>query len=260
MNKTVVLRVFRYTPSVSDDAPGHGHGPRTERFEVPFGDATSVADALDWIKDNADPSLAYRVSCRMAVCGSCGVMVDGKPSLACETFLRDLGPEVTIEPLANLDVERDLVVDVEPYQAALAAVKPWLVSAKEVEPKEVEPVETSATNVQTPGQMLDFTDFAQCIGCLLCYAACPQVGFERDFLGPAAITAATRANRDSRDHGIGQRAAVLDAVGGVWPCTFVGACSLVCPKGADPASAVQLAKLTSAASRAKEFLTGKEGT
>src|SRR5690606_35474949 len=97
-------------------------------FDVPYDDRTSVLDALQWVKDHADPTLTFRWSCRMAVCGSCGVMVNGRPVLGCETFVRgDRTSGLVVEPLAHAAVLRDLVVDTDTFLGKLAAVKPWLV-------------------------------------------------------------------------------------------------------------------------------------
>jgi fumarate reductase iron-sulfur subunit len=282
---TAEMRVFRYNPT----GGARGFEGEFQTVDVPFGEQTTLVDALTWIKDTVDSTLAFRVSCRMGVCGSCGVMVDGRPRLACETALRDLPRSFTVEPLAHLDVERDLVVDKEPFLDALRSVQPWMVAAGEGSTRSCDSRSASAQDDggrspardaegqaptpsghpageagglasqdlpsrQTPAQMVDYATFAECVNCLLCYAACPQVGFEKDFLGPAAITTAMRYNRDSRDSGSGSRLPVLDREDGIWPCTFVGACSTVCPKGVDPASAVQLAKISATISWAQEFV------
>jgi len=246
---TITVEVFRYRP----DREG---GPWTDTFEVPYGTETSIVDALNWIKDTQDPSLAFRWSCRMGVCGSCGVMVNDRPTLGCETFVRNYaGKRIRIEPLENFDVERDLVVDMAPFLESMTAVKPWIVPGPDA--PDGSPGREGYT--QTPEQMLDYHSFAQCINCLLCYAACPQVGIKEQFLGPAAIAAAIRYNKDSRDQGDALRLPVLDRQDGVWPCTFVGACSTVCPKGVDPAAAVQSAKLTAATEWTKEFIVPHKG-
>lgn len=240
---TVSIDVFRYQPGT--DNAGH-----VDRFEVPYRIETSLVDALNWIKDHLDPTLVFRWSCRMGVCGSCGLMVNGRPRLGCETFVREFTGKrrnrpIRIAPLANFDVERDLVTDFEPFLEKLTAVKPWHVA---------ESVATDDTVTQSPAQMLDFASFAQCINCLLCYAACPQVGLASDFLGPAAITAAIKRNRDSRDHGTRDRLPVLDTEAGIWGCTFVGACSTVCPKQVDPAAAIQLTKVEATWNWARGFV------
>lgn len=241
---TMRVQVQRYRPDVDD-------APRLVEYEVPWGQDTSVLDALTYIKDHLDPTLAFRWSCRMAICGSCGFMLNGVPKLGCEQFVRDYAPgPLRIEPLENMSVERDLVVDLEPFMSALTSVKPWLIPDPEL---------TEPANRQTPEQMVAYHDYAMCINCLLCYAACPQVSIAADFLGPAAVTAAVRYNRDSRDHGSDQRLPLLDREDGLWSCTFVGACSTACPKGVDPAAAIQQAKAATAASWAAEFILPRRG-
>jgi len=242
---TIRLRVQRYRPDL--DA-----APSVQEYDVPWGQDTSVLDALTWIKDELDPSLTFRWSCRMAICGSCGFMLNGVPKLGCEQFVRDYAPgPLLVEPLENFSVERDLVVDLEPFMSRLAAVKPYVV---------VDDVPLDGPgNLQTPEQMLAFHDYAMCINCLLCYSACPQVGIATEFLGPAAVTAAVRYNRDSRDHGEDLRLPVLDSEAGLWACTFVGACSTACPKGVDPAAAIQQAKAAAAMAWAGEFVLPSHG-
>jgi fumarate reductase iron-sulfur subunit len=243
---TITLQVQRYRPD-KDTVP------YLQEFEVPWGADTSVLDALTWAKDNLDPSLSFRWSCRMAICGSCGWMLNGEPRLGCEHFVRDYAPgPLRIEPLANFAVERDLVVDLEPFMEKLASVKPYLIPDEKTELD-------GPGNLQTPEQMLAFHDYSMCINCLLCYAACPQVALATDFLGPAAITAAVRYNRDSRDHGEPDRLPVLDSEAGLWACTFVGACSTACPKGVDPAAAIQQAKAATAQAWAFEFVLPLHG-
>ena len=243
---TITLRVQRYRPDIDE-------APHLVDYEVPWGQDTSVLDALNWVKDHLDPTLAFRWSCRMAICGSCGFQLNGTPRLGCEHFVRDYAPgPLVVEPLANLAVERDLVVDLEPFMASLERARPWLVPDPDDPPGGI-------GNRQTPEQLLAYRDYAMCIDCLLCYAACPQVALAPDFLGPAAITAAVRYDKDSRDHGGDDRLPALDREDGLWACTFVGACSTACPKGVDPAAAIQQAKAATAAAWAAEFLLPRRG-
>ena len=243
---TITLQVQRYRPDVDT-------APYLQEYEVPWGPDTSVLDALNWVKDNLDPSLTFRWSCRMAICGSCGFMLNGSPQLGCEHFVRDFAPgPLRIEPLENFAIERDLVVDLEPFMAKLASVKPYLI------PEAGVPL-VGPGNLQTPEQMVPYHDYAMCINCLLCYSACPQVGLAADFLGPAAVTAAVRYNKDSRDFGEAERLPVLDSEAGLWSCTFVGACSTACPKGVDPAAAIQQAKAATAKAWAFEFVLPHHG-
>ena len=227
------LHIQRYDPE-QDDAP------RLQRYTVSGDHTTSVLDALLSLQQQQDPTLALRWSCRMAICGSCGVMVNGIPKLGCKTFLRDYNGVINIAPLAHFAVEKDLIVDMTPFLAHLSAIKPYLINDKD----------DSAPHKQTPAQLAKYQQFSNCINCGLCYAACPQFGLNPEFLGPAAITLAQRYNLDSRDNGKAQRMSQLNSNNGAWGCTFVGSCSEVCPKQLDPAAAVNQAKVESA----KDFI------
>jgi len=229
-DKTITLDVFRFQP----EADGK---ERFQKFEVPYHDHWVVLDALNWIKDEVDGTLTYRWSCRMGVCGSCGMMVNGVPKLTCAAFLKDYYPSpVRVEPLAYFPVERDLVIDMEGFLDKLKSVRPWLIREKD------KPLE-EGVYLQSPNELASFKQYTMCINCLLCYAACPVVGAEEDFIGPAAIALAQRYNLDSRDEGQHLRADALAADEGSWGCTFVGECSEVCPKNVDPAGAIQRAKV-----------------
>lgn len=158
------------------------------------------------------PDLSYRWSCRMAICGSCGMMVNNVPKLACKTFLRDYTDGMKVEALANFPIERDLVVDMTHFIESLEAIKPYIIGNSRTADQ--------GTNIQTPAQMAKYHQFSGCINCGLCYAACPQFGLNPEFIGPAAITLAHRYNEDSRDHGKKERMAQLNSQNGVWSCTF----------------------------------------
>jgi len=231
--KTIELRVLRYCPS-KDGEPSFG------TFRVPYTDDMSVLQALQSVKAEQDGSLAFRWSCRMAVCGSCGMMINGTPKLACNTFLRELAPgPVTVEPLANFPIERDLVISVGEFVKKIESIHPYIIPKQ---PKRVE----DGTYRQTPGQMAAYEPFSDCINCMLCYAACPQFGANPDFIGPAAMALLQRYNGDSRDGGQRQRLDQIHGENGVWSCTAVGECSEVCPKHVDPANAVNQNKSNSA--------------
>lgn len=229
--RQIRLEVLRYNPETDSE-------PHFETFEVPCLNEWVVLDALNWAKEHLDPTLNYRWSCHMAVCGSCGMTINGEPSLACKSFIRDLPDTIRVEPLKNFPVERDLVTVAEDFIAKLAAVKPYII------PKEEKAIEEGEYK-QTPAQLKTYKQYAQCINCMLCYAACPEYGLEPKFLGPAAIALAHRYNRDSRDGGRDERQEVVAADSGVWKCSFVGACSEVCPKHVDPAGALQQVKVAS---------------
>lgn len=213
--------------------------PHWQTYNVPFNDEMSVLQGLQHIKDHLDGSLTFRWSCRMAICGSCGMMVNGVPQLACHAFLRDHFPgPLRVEPLQHFPVQRDLAIDQGDFLDKLDSVKPYLI------PREERPLAAGAHR-QTPQQMDAYYSTSQCINCLLCYAACPQYGLDSSFIGPAALAVLHRYNADSRDVGWAARAEVVNAEEGVWGCTLVGYCSVVCPKGVDPAHAINQNKVNS---------------
>ena len=230
MAETIFLEVQRYRPE-RDEAPSW------QSYEVPCRREWTVLDALNHVKDNLDGTLSYRWACRLGVCGSCGMMVDGEPVLTCAAYLeRRLPGPVRVAPLKHFPVIRDLVVDVSGFLEKLKAVKPWIVREDAVPLSEGE-------YRQTPDELERYKQESMCINCMLCYSACPIVPLEPSFLGPAVIALAQRYNQDSRDRGAKERRAVLLSQEGIWSCTFVGECSAVCPKKVDPAGAIQRAKV-----------------
>jgi len=195
---------------------------------------------LQAIKDDQDGSLSFRWSCRMAICGSCGMMIDGVPRLACHTFLREFFPgKVRVAPLDHLPIERDLVVSAEDFVRKLEGITPWLV------PREARTL-AQGEHLQTPRQLEQFRQYAGCINCMLCYAACPQYGLDPEFIGPGLMALIHRYNEDSRDGARAERMELINAEQGVWSCTAVGYCSVVCPKHVDPANAVNQNKVNGA--------------
>ena len=235
---SIAIECLRFNPETDSE-------PHYRTYQVPFNDEMSVLEGLQYIKDHLDGSLTFRWSCRMAICGSCGAMVNGVPALACERFLRDFHPgTLRIEPLNHFPIQRDLAIDQTDFLRKLESVKPYLI-AKNVPER---------TFLQTPEQMDEYYQYSQCINCLLCYAACPQYGLNQQFTGPAALALLHRYNADSRDAGKAERMQVVNAEDGVWGCTLVGYCSEVCPKGVDPARAVNQNKINSAKDYFLRFL------
>jgi fumarate reductase iron-sulfur subunit len=240
MADSIRLQVSRYRPEQES-------APVLQEYDVPLRKEWSVLDGLNYLKDHVDGTLSYRWSCRMGICGSCGMTVDGQPRLTCGTFLTDLAPgPVRVEPLRNFPVVRDLVVDIGDFMGKLPKVKPWIV-------RDQEPV-VDGEYLQTPEELDEYKQFSMCINCMLCYAACPVYGLDPEFIGPAAIALAQRYNLDSRDRGARERLDVLIEHEGVWGCTFVGECTTVCPKHVDPAGAIQRYKLEAAKESLKVFL------
>ncbi len=237
----ITLEVFRYRPEQESE-------PVFQEYEVPLRKDWVILDALNYIKDQIDGTLSYRWSCRMGVCGSCGMMVNGTPVLTCAAFLEKFAPgPIRVEPLDNFPVVRDLVIEMSDFMNKLKSVKPWIVRDEE------KPIE-EGEYLQTPSQLADYKQYSMCINCMLCYSACPVYGLEPRFTGPAAIALAQRYNLDNRDQGQQQRMEELSTDEGIWNCTFVGDCSAVCPKGVDPAAAIQRYKVAGAADWWKSVL------
>lgn len=239
--RTITLEVFRYRPEKEKE-------PTFQSFTVPFHEDWVVLDALNYLKDQIDGSISFRWSCRMGVCGSCGMMVNGTPRLSCSAFLKEYYPNpVRIEPLANFPVERDLVVSLDDFMKKLKSVKPWIIR------KEEKPISEGEYR-QSPAELANFKQYSMCINCLLCYAACPVYGIQPDFVGPAALALAHRYNLDTRDEGRELRKDVVFSHEAIWECTFVGECSVVCPKDVDPAGAIQQEKAAGAIDLVKSVL------
>jgi fumarate reductase iron-sulfur subunit len=238
--RQIQLEVLRYNPETDSE-------PRFQTYLVPGQTEWVVLDALNYVKDNLDTTLSYRWSCHMAVCGSCGMMINGEPTLSCKAFLRDYPEHIRVEPLVHFPIERDLVTVIDDFMEKLSRVKPYLIAKEERTISEGE-------YRQSPAELKRFKQYTLCINCMLCYAACPEYGLIPEFIGPAAIALAHRYNSDSRDGGREQRQQVIATNEGVWECSFVGACSEVCPKHVDPAAALQQVKIASTVDWYKEHL------
>ena len=228
------LEVLRYDPEQDSE-------PHFQSYSVPCTEDWAILDALNYVKENLDTTLSYRWSCHMMVCG--------KPSLTCKTFIRDLPDKVRIEPLQNFPIERDLVVVLDDVMEKLQRAQPWIIRKDDPPPPEQEYTQPRAA-------LYKFKQYTMCINCMCCYAACPQYGLDPKFIGPAALALAHRYNLDSRDQGKSQRLDILADHDGVWDCSFVGACSEVCPKSVDPAAAIQQMKVDGAIEWWKQKLPG----
>jgi len=242
--KQVVFRVQRYRP---DKRPR----PYYQDYRIRYTDDMVVLDGLNVIKDAVDPTLTFRWSCRMGICGSCGANINGKPRLTCGTFIKDVvGPQVIVDPMPNFPILKDLVVDFDDFLDKLEETRPYLVRSK---PKPLSDGEYR----QTPAEVEAYRQYSMCINCMLCYAACPVYGASGHFLGPAALALAYRYIRDSRDRGGEERLARLSTKSGIWECTFVGECSVVCPKAVDPAGAIQNLKVLASMRTMRKLLMPK---
>ena len=245
-DKTIEIEVLRYRPEQDEI-------PVWQSYEVPFSDDMSVLQGIQYIKDYIDGTLSFRWSCRMAICGSCGMMLNNEPKLSCKTFLREYHPgKLRIEALKHFPIERDLVVDASDFMGKLEGIKPYIV------PRQARTLE-EGEYLQTPAQLDKYEQFSSCINCMLCYAACPQYGLNSEFTGPGILALLHRYNADSRDGASADRMQIVNAEEGVWGCTLVGYCSEVCPKQVDPAAAVNQNKVNSTLDYFLRFLSPKGG-
>jgi succinate dehydrogenase / fumarate reductase iron-sulfur subunit len=227
----VVYRVRRYDP-------GTDAAPRWQEFRISAPPGMTVLDGLWRIKETVEPSLVWRSSCRMGICGSCGMLINGSPRLACNTQISELGTSLlAVAPLPNFDIIRDLVPDLTPMFDAHAAVSPYIVrhDAREME-------KPTAEFHQSQADLERYLQFSYCIKCGCCMAACPTYATDAVYAGPQPLSQAHRYNSDSRDAGFTERRAVLGGERGPWRCHYAGECSRVCPKGVDPARAIQIMK------------------
>lgn len=228
----ISLRVFRHNPGSGAE------GPRMDTYLVPITKGMTVLDALLWVKEHTDPGLAFRYSCRMGICGSCGMLINGEPRLGCETQVADLGTAVVeVGPLPNYPVIRDVATDFRDFFSHHRRVKPFLIRE---ENGSIDPVDREF--LQTEEEKLAYSQFTMCIMCGLCDAACPVVATDSEFLGPQALAQAYRFAADTRDRGWPERTNAVDTPHGCFRCDLAGSCSAVCPKGVDPAMGVQLLK------------------
>ena len=159
-------------------------------FTVPHDQDMTVLAALLWIQDNLDGTIAFRYSCRGAVCGSCAMVINGAAGLACRTHLRNLPQDLFLEPLPNLPIEKDLVVDMTRFWERWARIKPYLIRHDALPEKE---------RLQTPAERDQIEQYINCMLCACCYSACPLAQRNPDYMGPAALAALARFENDSRD-------------------------------------------------------------
>ena len=214
----LTLKIKRVNPETDDK-------PEFCEYKVEVAPTDRLLDALIQIKHFQDGTLGFRKSCAHGVCGSDAVRINGKDGLACKTLVQDVAAAdvavVEIEPIANLPVQRDLIVDQADFFAKFRSVKPFLINHDEKPEKE---------RRQSSEEREEYDDTTNCILCASCYSACPVLNGNGAFLGPAAIAQGYRFNADSRDRGFEERLPLLDAPDGVWACQNHFECTRACPR------------------------------
>ena len=219
------FRIYRYDPD-------SGANPRYDNFEIDLDQCgPMVLDALFKIKNEVDPTLTFRRSCREGICGSCSMNMNGRNGLACTTAIEDLPGEIRITPLPHMEVIKDLIPDFTHFYAQYASIRPWL--------QTVTPTPSGKERLQSPEQREKLDGLYECILCACCSTACPSYWWNSDkFLGPAILLQAYRWLADSRDEMTGERLDSLEDPFRLYRCHTIMNCANVCPKGLNPAKAI----------------------
>ncbi|WP_328352129.1 succinate dehydrogenase iron-sulfur subunit [Mycobacterium sp. NBC_00419] len=228
----VTLKIARFNPE-DPDAAGF------QSFRVPCLPSDRLLNLMIYVKSYLDGTLTFRRSCAHGVCGSDAMRINGVNRLACKVLMRDLLPKkdkpltITIEPIRGLPVEKDLVVNMEPFFDAYRSVKPYLMTSGNAPTRE---------RIQSPTDRARYDDTTKCILCACCTTSCPVFWNEGSYFGPAAIVNAHRFIFDSRDEGAAERLEILNDVDGVWRCRTTFNCTESCPRGIEVTKAIQEVK------------------
>jgi succinate dehydrogenase / fumarate reductase iron-sulfur subunit len=228
------FRIFRYG--------GEGNSePRFDSYELESVPGMTVLSALFEIQQKQDTSVSFRFSCRGAVCGSCGMTINGHCGLACRTQLSLLPTnEVVLEPLPNLDVIRDLVVDMDPFWEKYRRIRPWLHREIDAQAQaDAAGSEGKLTEIQqSPREFSRIEQYTNCILCACCYGSCPVPKRQPDYVGPAALAKLLRFVDDSRDERARELLEEVDTSDGVWGSDTVNRCNDACPKDVRPTDGI----------------------
>src|SRR5690242_17390155 len=226
---TVTLIIRRFDPEVDEE-------PRWVDYDVQMYPTDRVLDALHQIKWEQDGSLSFRRSCAHGICGSDAMRINGRNRLACKTLIKDLDitKPIYVEAIKGLPLEKDLIVDMEPFFESYREVQPFLQSSS-APPKDKERIQSVADRAR-------FDDTTKCILCAACTSSCPVFWTDGQYFGPAAIVNAHRFIFDSRDEGADLRLEILNDKEGVWRCRTTFNCSEACPRGIEVTKAIQEVK------------------
>jgi len=219
------FRVYRWNPDSTEN-------PKVNQYDVDLDSCgPMVLDAVIKIKDEIDPTLTFRRSCREGICGSCAMNIDGTNTLACTMPISDIRGDVKIYPLPHLPVVKDLVPDMTHFYAQYATIKPWL-RTQSVPPPDRE-------RLQSPEDREKLDGLYECILCACCSTSCPSYWWNGDrYLGPATLLQAYRWLVDSRDEDTGERLDDLEDPFRLYRCHTIMNCTNTCPKGLNPAKAI----------------------
>ena len=219
------FRIYRWDPDA-------GENPRTDSYAVDLDTCgPMVLDALIKIKNEVDPTLTFRRSCREGICGSCAMNIDGQNTLACLKPIDEVKGAVRISPLPHMPVLKDLVPDLSQPYAQLRSIEPWLQSET--------PPPPDGERLQSKEERAQLDGLWECILCFCCSTSCPSYWWNGDrYLGPAVLLQAYRWIADSRDEATGARLDALEDPFKLYRCHTIMNCTDTCPKGLNPAKAI----------------------
>jgi succinate dehydrogenase / fumarate reductase iron-sulfur subunit len=222
----VALKIWRYDAETGERA--------LKDYQVEAPEWACLLDVLDIVKDQVDGTLSFRKSCRMMICGSCGMRMDGRAVLACKERMQPIveaGHVPVISAMGNLPIVKDLVVDMGPFWQKIRAMRPWL------EPGYLEAPEEKEFHV-SPDDAEVIHKEALCINCGCCVSECNSMESDPEFFGPAALAKGMRFVGDARDQETVERLETYNSEHGIWDCTRCYFCTERCPKGVDPRDAI----------------------
>ena len=219
------FRIYRFDPNT-------GENPRWDTYQIDLDQCgPMVLDVLLKIKNEIDPSLTFRRSCREGICGSCSMNIGGTNTLACIKAIDAFDGDVTISPLPHMEVVKDLVPDLTHFYAQYASIKPWIQTQT--------PAPPDRERLQSPEDRKKLDGLYECILCASCSTSCPSYWWNSDrYLGPAVLLQANRWVVDSRDEATGERLDNLEDPFRLYRCHTIMNCTNTCPKGLNPAKAI----------------------
>ncbi|MBE7433427.1 MAG: succinate dehydrogenase iron-sulfur subunit [Anaerolineales bacterium] len=212
----ITVKIFRYNPE--KDMRGN-----YVTYKVEADPNDRILDLLEYIKGKTDGALSFRRSCAHGVCGSDAMRINGRNRLACKVLVRDVGENITIEPVLGMKVKKDLIVDMEPFFDNYRKMLPYLINDSPLP-------ENGRERLQSPEQRARFDETTKCILCAACTTSCPSFWASDQYYGPAAMVTAHRFIFDSRDEGASQRLRILAETDGIARCHTAYSCTEACPR------------------------------
>ena len=226
-DKVKTFLIYRFDPDNNEQ-------PRVDKYDVDLSNTgPMVLDALIKIKNDIDPTITFRRSCREGVCGSCSMNIDGTNTLACTKYVNDVKGEIKIFPLPHMPVIKDLVPDLKHIYKQYSSIEPWLKTSENPD-REIK---------QSPAERKELDGVYECIMCFCCSTSCPSYWWNGDkYLGPAVLLQAWRWIADSRDEATQERLDNLEDSFKLYRCHTIMNCTKACPKGLNPAKAISKIK------------------